>query len=406
MSDSSLTLVGKNIQAENSTGPGPAGCPAAGRAGSFGVQAPISCTPALVNAAIDTLSLSFKGSVPNGLINRLKMLKSEVQDTSEDCRFLPFGETKLFAWNLQRTGVKLFPFVLKSGDVSFYISGRDEHSSIPAMQLSVGSMSCQDNLSQLLKSFRLWCFHHGISIKDEIVSRIDICADLNVSIATLHLWNQAKMVTRAEKVACYYSNRKLTGVQVGSGDIVLRMYDKLQEMIDKQANNKMEFFKGIWGEHQNITRVEFQLRRAAIRDLFPEKSDFSTVSQSIPKVWKYLSSEWFRQTAKAVDRLNRNQSRETVSSFWADVQAAFDSFRHSAVKRSRRLKHINLKALVDQAAGIMVTVCAGLGHAYDDTFGILATAASLVQDRVMTSLADPVFERNFNSRVCRATVSF
>jgi len=407
MLHSNLVSSVADTQVKSTTAAAPAGGSAAGRGGSFGVQAPISCTPVVANSAVDTLCLSFKATVEPELLERLKSLKAEVQESDDDCQFLPFGETTLFSWNLHRTGVKLYPFVLRTGDVSLFLSSRADSSTIPTMQLSIGSLSCQDNLPHLLRSFKMWCVYHKIAIKEEIVSRIDICADLAVSIEKLSLWNQAKMVTRAEKVACYYSNRRLTGVQVGSGDIVLRMYDKIQEMTDKQSYNKRDFFMNIWGENvTDITRVEFQLRRGAIREFFPEKSDFAAVSVELPRIWRYLTADWFRQTSKAVDRLNKHQHRETCSEFWSAVQTAFESFRFTALTRNRKKKHIDMKALLDQAAGIMLTVCAGAGHAAEDTLGILSTAASTIQDRLSTVFLKPSFTGDFMSRVAHATVSF
>ena len=370
-------------------------------------QAPISCPPELVMEGIDTLYLSFQAEIPQELIALLKDKKTEVQGTSDDCLFLPFGQTSLFSFNLQRTGVKFFPYVLKTGDFTLFISNRDEKSTIPNMQVTVGSLSCNNGLDQLLETFGKWCRHHKIDIKSEKVSRIDLFADLQLDMNDLRLWNQARMVTRAEKVALYYSNREITGLQVGSGEIVLRIYDKIQEMTDKCSVHKMDFFKEKWGKPvDNVTRVEFQLRRAAIKSLCPIENDFKAVKGKIKNIWKYLTSEWFRQTAKAVDRLNRNQSRETISDFWYMVQRSFSSFCSDACLRNKKLKTINVQSLIVQAAGIMKTVCAAMGHAHDDLFGIFSTSAQLIQDKILESMDEPGFERDFNRRVACSRVSF
>lgn len=386
----------------------PPGCfpETSGSCSAVGGQAPISCPPEIVSSGIDTLLLSLQADIPLDLLEKLKEKKLEVQETIDDCLYLPFGVTTLFAFNLQRTGKKLFPYVLKTGDLTVCLSNRKSDSSIPSMQVSVGSIGCNNDLKSLLSSFAMWCKHYKIDIKSEKVSRIDIYADIAVPLVEQGLWNQARMVTRAEKVALYYSNRKMTGLQVGTGDIVLRCYDKIQEMTDKQALHKEEFFQKKWGGVANVTRVEFQLRREAVKSLCPSENNLFAVVQKMPDIWKYLTFDWFRQTAKAVDRLNRNQSRETTSEFWEIVQSVFNAPEKKGCVRDKKQKTINIKSLVDQATGILLTVCAALGHAHHDIFGIIATSADLVSDKMTAIMAEATFQADFHRRVVAAKISF
>jgi hypothetical protein len=350
--------------------------------------------------------MTLEAAIPSSLIETLKRKKTEVQETSDDCLYLPFGQTELFAFNLQRQGRKLYPYILKTGDFTVCLSNRKHESPIPSMQITVGSISCNNNLPDMIATFYRWCLHYGIVVHSEKVSRIDLYADLSLDSETLALWNQAKMVTRAEKVNLYYSNRRLTGLQVGAGDIVLRIYDKIQEMVDKQALHKADFFMEKWGHVEHVTRVEYQLRREAINSFCPDESDLQAVTAKTSEIWHYLTFDWFRQTAKAVDRLNRNQSRETTSAFWTLVQQAHQAHTSDSCPRDRKQRTINIKSLIDQAAGIMTTVCAALGHAHSDFFGILATAGKTLQDKMCASMQVPGFEQDFNGRVVSATVSF
>jgi len=381
-------------------------------------ETPVSPPPLVVLSGIDTIVISFQAEIPSAFTDALKESKENLQSSTDSALFVQFGETSLFSFNLQRTGKKFYPYILKTADFTVFLSSRDSKSSIPSMQISVGSMSCNNDLGGLLRSFKMWCKHHKILILIEKVGRVDFFADIALPIEKLSLWNQSKMVTRAEKVAVYYSNRRLSGVQVGSGDVVLRMYDKVREMNDKQALQKIEFFQGLWKEdfdkvqfvenkedYQNITRVEFQLRRECIKQFCPIDSSFFAVAGKSSEIWQYLTQVWFRQTAKAVDRLNKNQAHSTVSDFWLIVQQAVLWFSKIAT-RIKKLRTINIKSLIDQAAGIMLTVCAGLGHHHKDFFGILSTSAALVQDRVVESMNATFFKSDFERRVATAKVSF
>lgn len=374
---------------------------------SAGGEALISSPLEIVSSGIDTLSLSVDAEIPADLILRLKEEREKIQSCSDDCLHVQFGNTDLFSFNLQRTGKKFYPYCLKSGDFSIFLSARAAGSSIPNMQVNVGSISCNNDIDGLFKSFRMWCSYHKIIIITDKVSRIDLYSDLVVDINTLTLFNQAKFVTRAEKVGLYYSNRKLTGLQVGSGAVVMRIYDKLQEMIDKQAGQKIEFFTKKWGKlPSSVTRVEYQLRRESIVSLLPRINNFQAVQAEIPNIWRYLTVNWFRQTSKAVDRLNRNQGRETTSHFWSSVQMAFDAPSHFPSCRNRKQKIVNVPALVRQAAGIMTTVCAALGVSHEDIFSVLGTASEMIRDSIFDSSEDPLFARDYRRRAVSAVLSF
>lgn len=371
-----------------------------------GGLAPVSRPPEIVSCGIDTVYLSVAADIPESLLEKLKDKKVEIQAKTDKHQNVQFGATDLFSFNLQRVGAKNYPYVLKCGDFTVCLSSRKAESTIPSMQVVVGSMSCNNDLPSLLKSFRLWASYYKIKIVSDKVSRVDLYADTTINIESLKLFSQARMVTRAKKINLYYSNRRLSGLQVGSGDIVFRAYNKIQEMADKCAGHKADFFQKIWGNVEHVTRCEFQLRREGIKSIMPGVSNLYSVVKALPSIWRYLTESWFRQTAKAVDRLNRNQSRETVSDWWALVQTAFDAPLHPAFSRTKKLKTINVQALIDQAAGIMTTVCAAAGHASDDLFGMLATAAQAVQDKIAEKFTEPGFAHGFSGRVAHARITF
>lgn len=365
-----------------------------------GAQTRISCAPQLVSG-LDTIHLSLSCSIPEGVLTELKAAKEKIQEGPDGSALWKFGETNLFAWELSRVGVKLFPYILRSGDITFALSSRSTDSRIPNAQLSIGSLSSNNNPLQLLDTIKKWMQLYGMEIKKETVARADIFVDLECDIAKLHLVSQSRMVTRAEKVANFFSNRRLSGVQVGTSSIVLRIYDKLLEMQEKRATAKQEFFFTTWGKiPEHVTRVEFQLRRDALREFFLESCTLAELHAKLPETWKYLSEEWFRQTARAVDRENRNQSRETTSDFWRCVQAAFDVVE-KALDRTKKLKVFNLRALIEQAGGIMATIAAGLGLVHDDLFAIRA----LMQDTIGDQVARIIDEKGHADFYRRAVVA-
>jgi len=335
-----------------------------------GAQAHISCAPQLARG-FDTLLLSWCLDVPRSVLDELQAAKLAVQKGEADGSLWKFGQTDLFSWQLSRVGVRLFPFVLRQGDITLCLSNRPSDSKIPNAQISIGSISCNNGLGELLVTVKKWLRLFQIKVVKETVSRVDLYSDFEVNISTLHLANQSRMVSRVNNVATFFSHRRLTGIQAGTSAIVLRCYDKLHEMVNKQATEKQAFFQKLWGKApEHVTRVEFQLRRDALRDFFHGSCNFADVSGKSSELWRYLTDEWFRHVRRNVDRKNRHQDREAASPFWFCVQKAFDLFAFSAV-RIKRKRIFNLAALVRQAGGIMVTIAAGLGMAFQDIPGML-----------------------------------
>lgn len=371
-----------------------------------GGQAHISCPLELANTGIDTLYLSLGIEIPEEFIAFLKEKKSELQETTSNIDHVKIGETNLFSWNLQRRGAKFYPYVLRTGDITLSLSGRKADSTIPTAQLQIGSISCQQGLDDTLRQLERWMFHHKLLVQTEKVSRIDLCADIVCDIKGLDLLNRAKLITQASKFSAYWDGLDLTGVQIGRGNIVARIYDKIAEMAERQAGHKEAFYQEIWGGVSTITRVEFQLRREALKQFFLENSCFQVVKGKLSEMWRYLTDSWLRQAAGDVDRENRHQDRSELSPFWVAVQTAYGSDDKDPLPRNRGQKHINVPALINQAAGIMLTVCSAGGCSHDDFFGILAASARDIQNRLVELFDESTFERSFYSRSTNAIVTF
>ena len=368
-----------------------------------GAQAHISCAPQLVSG-FDTVQLSWALYIPQNILTELKATKEKIQSGEDAGALWRFGQTNLFSFELSRVGVKLFPYVLRQGDLTLCLSSRSVDSQIPNASLSIGSISSNNNPGQLLVAIKKWLLNFGILVKKESVSRIDIYADFACDISKLHLANFNRMVSRVNNINLFTNNRRVSGIQVGKGSIVLRCYDKINEMKEKKATEKQAFFAELWkGNPEHATRVEFQLRRDAIRDFLPESSKFADLSAKSAEIWRYLTDQWFRHVRKNVDRKNRNQSRVEVSPFWFCVQKAFDLFSVSA-ERIRKKKVFNLKALIEQAGGIMVTIAAGLGFAFEDLADIYRAMDDTIGQQVEKILLEKG-EEDYYRRAALASIT-
>jgi len=368
---------------------------------------PISSRSELVkNFSVDTLHLTFDVEIKGEILVALHEQKKLAQSADFDSTVFKFGKTDIFSFELKRTGVVNYPFSLKTGDIQLLLSTRPAGSSIPNMALRIGSISCQENVESVLKSFYSWCKFHGIRIIKEKVSRVDICSDLAIAIGETSIDDWRKHITRAVHKTIYLTHNELSGVQIGQSDVVLRVYDKKLEMKTKKSEAKIEFFEEIWEKQDDITRVEFQLRRKFIKEIFPKKSDFKTVRLFLSNIWEYLTLEWFRQSDKNVDRKNRNQGQSKLTDFWLAVQSSCCGTRPRPLSRKRKRLHINVDQLTKQAVGCLLSIVSGLGVLGENVNQVIDTSIEIIKKGIIQASFGDEFLCKYDSKKVGSIVSF
>lgn len=362
---------------------------------------------------IDTLVLNLKISISDygrELFSRLSSAKDRIQATDHDTEelFEFSSDSKYFKWNLQRVGVQFYPYALTCGDITLLLSDRDEEATIPSARLQMGSLTCQDNAVEMYSRIKRWLQLYGLKVITDSVSRVDICHDFRLDIKDRRvlLFDDDFCVCKARNSALYRCNRKITGVQYGKGDIVLRIYDKLLEIRKPHSIHKLDFFLDKWkgqleqGKRNKnlhgVTRVEFQLRKGALNQ-FLKTGTFTDFLKNSLKIWKYLTVEWFRHNSHVVDRANRNQDKAKTSFFWKTVQAIANT-PESAIRSLKKNRFKPLQPLLDQTRGLLVSICAGLGHSPDDLFGMISTVQKIAMEQIEIAVEEYVpFKKKFLS---------
>ena len=175
----------------------------------------------------------------------------------------------------------------------------------------------------------------GCLLERNKLSRVDACVDMpEMSIESLCTpYAAGHYVTRAKGTKAYHSEdhvvdtdsciysygRTPTGFIVGRDSLKVRVYDKFRE-----ANRVLEKIKAVvsyrWGYFTIVaSRVEFQLRRDAIKDFGVDTVDDWFAKRA--DICAYLCANWFRLTSGPVDR-NHSDRSETLPE-WTAVQKAF-----------------------------------------------------------------------------------
>ena len=377
--------------------------------GSLRGANPIACPPLIASCGLDTIHMSLElHGISSSLFSEMKEAKLRVQsgsDQEEPFKFLKNG-TDAFSWNIQRTGIRYYPYLFKCGDVILAISSRSVGSAIPNASLMIGSISSQQNPVKLLKNLKFWFSCIGITLISNTVSRFDVCADIKLSINDNNLDDISRFITRARDSNVRYSHRKFNSISWGSGSIMCRIYDKVLEMKQKKSAEKILFFKELWGGYLgDVTRVEFQLRRDAIKSFFKGKTDLETIIRRVGDVWQYLTNDWLRHSDKSVDRDNRHQDRASLSEFWQVVVSA-NFIRRKPVSRKKNRRNIDIPSLKKQALGALLSACAGKNIHGDSFFTLISEITSMMSDELLFAMRDKFFLKDYEGKKIATHVTF
>jgi hypothetical protein len=175
----------------------------------------------------------------------------------------------------------------------------------------------------------------------EQVSRVDLFADIAWS-KRFYPGDAERFVTRAKSKLVYYDGSNVSGFVFGKGKIMARVYNKA---LEAHKLGKIWFFD-LWGVDENgqVWRVEFQLRREALKELTIET--FGDLMNSLQALWDYCAGKWLYARKPGTKRLIR---------FWETAQAAkFQSGENPAklVKREKMRSGMTEKQIFDQMAGL------------------------------------------------------
>jgi hypothetical protein len=291
--------------------------------------------------------------------------KAAQEDSLE--RFLKFDNG---TWEVSSTGRRsgggfgpVYAWQLRGEGVAFSIARQQfPKGDMPNVLVSLGSLYLMTSGGLLggYNFIREVIEFMGGTIEKHVLSRVDPAVD--IAGVDVSLFSDAHLVGRRVQWATsnnlYHEHGKVTGLQIGKGDIVLRIYDKISET--RNNKEKREYLiNERWGGElpEKAIRVEFQIRRDALKDF--GITTIEDYAQRIRGVLKYLTEKWFRLTQ---DVPAAGHVHESISdSLWSFVSSLFDwSFSEHefrAVERVRNTK-IDAELLKRQGVGCFLSVLA------------------------------------------------
>ncbi len=222
-------------------------------------------------------------------------------------------------------GKKHFSYHLSSGDIHIWFSNASTpKGDTPNVWLEIGSMPCwSPGAPVVLAKIKKCLKKSGVLNTIVKISRVDITADfVGLSFEDSQVVNQRRWIKQARKYGIFGDGDRHNYMCIGAGgSISLKIYDKSFEL--KRNLAKKSFFYELWGldldSEEQITRVEFQLRRKALKEF--KINLFEDLEKSLDSLWQYLTDNWFRISKHDLNKDNHDYSNTEVSELWFHVQS-------------------------------------------------------------------------------------
>lgn len=262
---------------------------------------------------VDSLYLSFPGTLADSVNKRLSELKvvAQASEPHEQAKAQYVIGDHIF--EVKDKGAGLFPYVLRDNCFRIALS-RPTSVSLPMayVQLSSYFMSAVSP-SLADRILRELLDQLGRVEPTTNVSRIDLYVDF-ISDVNMESWNRIAWVTRAHRVDSYAVDGKFSGWAIGLGGVVAcRLYDKTLELESSGKTYLQELWaKCGWSEGQQVWRLEFEFKR----ELLTQKgvSTLAEVLSHLAGIWSYATTEWLRLTLPAYS--DKTRSRWPIHPLW------------------------------------------------------------------------------------------
>ncbi|MBI2855025.1 MAG: hypothetical protein HYX87_08945 [Chloroflexi bacterium] len=230
-------------------------------------------------------------------------------------------------------------------------------------------------------------------VEEAKVWRADLCADLAMPLPDIDvrrdLVSRGRLREQNDDIDLHRCPAKtktygahLTGYVVGKDELMVRIYDKRREI----AVSAKQWFEQLWergglAAGVPVTRVEFQMRRNALREI--QTSSMWELRQQSADLWKRMV-EWL---TVRVPNGDSNRWRWPVAEWWQTVQMAGGVFGDICGVSRLSLGRPKFHRLMAQVRGLLISaVGLGMGAAENEGF-----ATMQAREKVREIFEDEIF---------------
>ena len=168
----------------------------------------------------------------------------------------------------------------------------------------------QFGAAKLNRRFMDWAASVGFStFQPERLSRVDFTFDYQIEAID---FDEDSFVSQASKDNQHRKNRTVQTFRFGEGELVLRIYNKIDEIQEKSAKT---WFFDLWGCEENVWRIEWQVRKEWLRT-FGIRT-FADLEERQGDLLRVLVKD---HTTLRIPTDDSNRSRWPLHPVWADLQ--------------------------------------------------------------------------------------
>src|ERR1035441_6770631 len=214
-----------------------------------------------------------------------------------------------------------YPFVIENGDFNIQLGEFNK----PNFYVQFYSQALWRESAYLLhEKFLKWAASVGFTpYRPESLSRIDYCFDYHLPEID---FDEDCFKSKSVKDSKHRGGRKdQTFTFGGGGDIMLRVYDKVAEI--KQKSDKVWFYT-LWGQDENVWRIEWQVRKEVLKDL--DIVTFDDLQEQIGDLLRYLATD-HTSLRKPTD--DSNSSRWPLHPLWVDLLERIGELNNLGISR-------------------------------------------------------------------------
>lgn len=313
----------------------------------------------VVAAGVDTLELHTVAPLRRALVDELEHLKALAQSCRKGERG-PTWEAAGHAFEVSRSGGQRGSLLLLADALAVSVAPWAPQG-LPTVTAEVRARHLWQDVDAAAQDAEevLGVLTQGESPEVQ-VSRVDVTVDWQGWVPEASLLEA--FVTRARRDAAYRQARAHSGWSWGGGgSIYARCYDKSLEVA---GTEKAEWFPQVWGRSgaydadAPVWRLEYQVRREAIRELSPFGLERALTSwdgtrHHLGSLWAHLSDGWLALRVPSSAR----RARWAVDPRWAALrfQGGFGLAQDLAapVDLARVEAETEFKRTLDQLSGYL-----------------------------------------------------
>lgn len=244
------------------------------------------------------------------------------------------------------------PALVKLGSEEFLLASHGTRSGYPLLlENDTFSVQCgefnQPSFFVTYRSIALW--HLGLDglhqrflewsksvgllvVQAEKVSRMDYAFDYHLPNLD---FDEDNFVSNFMKDNQHRSNRVVQTFRLGQGDLVLRCYNKSDEI--KESSSKIWLYE-LWGRESEVWRIEWQARKEWLRNYGIKTVSDLNLNQG--QLLQFLVNEHTKLCIKSSDS---NRSRWPLHPLWLDLQEQVKKLPAVGLERN-----LNMDSLLDE----------------------------------------------------------